>query len=116
MLRFVHQKRLYHYATLGVARTANVKDIRNAFKEQSILCHPDKFPGNATKELAFKKLNAAYQTLSDAKQRAIYDLENPDPKSIPVAQRATFHSGNINELLLNEHGVVQNVRITVQVF
>jgi curved DNA-binding protein CbpA len=104
MLRLT-SKTLYHYTTLNISRTASVPEIRSAFKAQSVLCHPDKFPGNVTKEIAFKKLNSAYQTLIDTEARLKYDSSNPDPESIPIPERARFHSKNVNELLKNKHGI-----------
>lgn len=98
-------KTFYHYTTLNISRTASIPEIRSAFKSQSVLCHPDKFPGNVTKEIAFKKLNSAYQTLIDTESRLKYDSSNPEPESIPIPERARFHSKNVNDLLKNKHGI-----------
>lgn len=55
-------------------QNASTKDIRKAFKEKSLKCHPDKFPGDIHKEKEFKILSEAYQTLSDSSLREQYDL------------------------------------------
>jgi len=68
------QFRLSHYATLGVASSVDAKAIKKAFRNKSLECHPDKFPGNAAKESEFKTLSEAYQILSDKKRRSDYDL------------------------------------------
>lgn len=60
------------YTTLGVANTASPDDIKKAFRIKAALFHPDK---NAS-ELApirFREIKEAYDILSDAEKRAIYD-------------------------------------------
>ena len=47
-------KRWTHYGTLGVPFSASVKEIKSNFRQKSIECHPDKFPGDALKEAEFK--------------------------------------------------------------
>jgi len=66
-------RRWSHYGTLGVPKTASVKEIKSSFREKSLKCHPDKFPGDALKEAEFKRLNEAYQVLVDSEQRKKYD-------------------------------------------
>jgi len=58
-----------YYSILGVAKNASEQDIRKAYKKMSMKHHPDR-GGN---EEQFKKINEAYQTLSDAQKRAAYD-------------------------------------------
>jgi len=62
------------YEILGVSKSANDADIKRAFKELAKKYHPDKHPGEIFYEEHFKKINEAYQTLSDPKSRKIYDL------------------------------------------
>jgi molecular chaperone DnaJ len=59
-----------YYDILGVARTATPDDIKRAFRKKAHQHHPDRAGGN---EEAFKKVNEAYQVLSDAGKRAQYD-------------------------------------------
>jgi curved DNA-binding protein len=63
-----------YYSILGVPKNATQEQIRKAYKKQSMQHHPDR-GGN---EEQFKKVNEAYQTLSDAQKRAAYD--NPQPQ------------------------------------
>ena len=63
-----------YYSILGVAKNASDQDIRKAYKKMSMQHHPDR-GGN---EEQFKKINEAYQTLSNAQKRAAYD--NPQPQ------------------------------------
>ena len=64
---------LYH--VLGVNRYASQEEIRAAFKKLAFRYHPDKNPGNKAAEEKFKRINNAYQVLSDLKKRGLYDLK-----------------------------------------
>lgn len=59
-----------YYDILGVARTATSDDIKRAFRRKAHQHHPDRAGGD---EEAFKKVNEAYQVLSDEQKRAQYD-------------------------------------------
>ena len=65
------QKRDY-YEVLGVARDADAKAIKDAFRELALRYHPDrnKEPGA---EERFKEIAEAYAILSDPKKRADFD-------------------------------------------
>ena len=56
------------YGLLGVSRSASADEIRGAFRKLGAECHPD----NAARK--FKKINAAYLTLSDPQERAEYGV------------------------------------------
>ncbi|MCX6042161.1 MAG: DnaJ domain-containing protein [Caldilinea sp.] len=62
-----------YYTTLGVARTADEKEIKKAYRKLAQQYHPDKNPGNKAAEQRFKEINEAYTVLSDADKRAKYD-------------------------------------------
>lgn len=62
-----------HYQTLGVSKQADAKEIKNAYRKLAGKHHPDK--GGSEEE--FKKVQKAYETLSDPNKRAEYD--NPSP-------------------------------------
>nr|CAA96305.1 DnaJ homologue [Pisum sativum] len=61
-----------YYATLGVPKSATVKDIKAAYRRLARQYHPDvnKEPGATDK---FKEISNAYEVLSDDKKRALYD-------------------------------------------
>ena len=61
------------YALLGVPRDATEKDIRAAYRKLARKLHPDMNPGNAAAEAKFKKVNEAYEVLSEAKSRRDYN-------------------------------------------
>ena len=70
------------YEVLGVPRTASREQIRNAFKEIAVQCHPDR---NKDEE-AHRKLaeaSAAYAVLSDYEKRRLYDTLGPDKYDDP---------------------------------
>jgi len=62
-----------YYQTLGVARSADEKEIKKAYRKLAQQYHPDKNPGDKTAEQRFKEINEAYTVLSDPDKRAKYD-------------------------------------------
>jgi molecular chaperone DnaJ len=62
-----------YYELLGVPRKASAKDIRTAFRKLARKYHPDLNPGDKSAEEKFKKLQEAYDVLSDTKKRQMYD-------------------------------------------
>ncbi len=62
-----------YYKVLGVKRTATPDEIRKAYRRLARKYHPDVNPGDKSAEDKFKRLSEAYDILSDAKKREIYD-------------------------------------------
>jgi DnaJ-class molecular chaperone len=62
-----------YYATLGVAKTASDKEIKQAFRKLARKFHPDVNPGDKAAEARFKELNEANEVLSDPAKRKKYD-------------------------------------------
>src|SRR6266511_2180386 len=62
-----------YYSTLGVAKTATGKEIKQAFRKLARKFHPDVNPGDKTSESRFKEINEAHEVLSDATKRRKYD-------------------------------------------
>src|SRR3954452_19317169 len=62
-----------YYETLGVARGASEDDIRKAYRKLARKHHPDLNPGDKSSEDRFKNVQEAYDILSDAKKRQMYD-------------------------------------------
>jgi molecular chaperone DnaJ len=62
-----------YYSVLGVARSAKQPEIKKAYRRMARKNHPDVNPGDKSAEERFKKIQEAYDVLSDAKKRAIYD-------------------------------------------
>ena len=63
------------YEILGVSKFASTDDIKKSFKNLAKKYHPDKHPGSKFHEEHFKKINEAYQTLSNQQSRYRYDLK-----------------------------------------
>jgi curved DNA-binding protein len=62
-----------YYATLGVAKSATEKEIKQAFRKLARKHHPDVNPGDKKAESRFKEINEAYEVLGDAAKRKKYD-------------------------------------------
>ncbi len=62
-----------YYDTLGISRGASESEIKAAFRKQARKHHPDVNPGDANAEERFKDVNEAYEVLSDADKRKLYD-------------------------------------------
>jgi len=62
-----------YYATLGVAKTATEKEIKQAYRKLARKLHPDVNPGDKAKEARFKEINEAYEVLGDPGRRRKYD-------------------------------------------
>jgi molecular chaperone DnaJ len=62
-----------YYETLSVARGASEEEIRKAYRKLARKYHPDLNPGDKSAEDRFKNVQEAYDVLSDAKKRQMYD-------------------------------------------
>lgn len=62
-----------YYAVLGVPKTAGEAEIKSAYRKLALKHHPDRNMGNKISEGKFKEINEAYEVLSDAKKREMYD-------------------------------------------
>lgn len=62
-----------YYELLQIARTATDEEIKKAYRKLALQCHPDRNPGNKEAEEKFKQISEAYEILSHAEKRQIYD-------------------------------------------
>ena len=62
-----------YYEVLSVDRTADGDEIKRAYRRLAMKHHPDRNPGDAEAEAAFKEAAEAYEVLSDQEKRQRYD-------------------------------------------
>lgn len=62
-----------YYEVLGVAREANGEEIRSAYRKLALQYHPDRNAGDSEAEFKFKECAEAYEVLSNAEKRPLYD-------------------------------------------
>nr|XP_046268292.1 dnaJ homolog subfamily C member 17 [Scatophagus argus] len=61
------------YGLLGVESTATTKEIKKAYRQKALTCHPDKNPDNPKAVELFHQLSQALEVLTDAAAKAAYD-------------------------------------------
>ncbi len=62
-----------YYETLHVSRGSSQDDIRKSYRRLARKYHPDLNPGDKSAEERFKRVQEAYDILSDPKKRQMYD-------------------------------------------
>ncbi len=62
-----------YYETLGIKRGADAEEVRKAYRKLARKHHPDLNPGDKAAEERFKKVQEAYDVLSDDEKRKVYD-------------------------------------------
>ncbi|XP_065611684.1 dnaJ homolog subfamily C member 17-like [Cyrtonyx montezumae] len=61
------------YGILGVGEKASEKEVKKAYRQKALTCHPDKNPDNPRAAEVFHQLSQALAVLTDAAARAAYD-------------------------------------------
>ena len=64
-----------YYIILGIKNTANLKEIKLAFRKLAQKYHPDKNGENQSTEEFFKEIQEAYAVLSNYEKRKKYDQQ-----------------------------------------
>ncbi len=82
-----HAHDMDYYDLLGVDRSSSPNEITRAFHRLARQYHPDLHPQDSEADRLFKRVNEAYQVLSDPEKRALYDQQvtSPHPASRPAA-------------------------------
>ncbi len=62
-----------YYEVLGVERSATEKEISEAYRRLAMKHHPDRNPGNEEAVVCFKEAAEAFEVLSKADKRSVYD-------------------------------------------
>lgn len=64
-----------YYKTLGLEQTATKEEIKKKYRKLAFQFHPDKNPNNKRSEEEFKKIQEAYENLSEDIKKAKHDNE-----------------------------------------
>ncbi|HEX7249599.1 MAG TPA: molecular chaperone DnaJ [Burkholderiales bacterium] len=85
------------YEVLGVNRDASEEDIKKAYRKLAMKWHPDRNPDNPKAEERFKEAKEAYEILTDAQKRPVYDQfghAGVDPSTAGAAGAGAAGFGN----------------------
>ncbi|PWY99121.1 hypothetical protein BCV70DRAFT_232624 [Testicularia cyperi] len=85
---------LDYYKVLGVDKSASERDIKRAYRKRAQKVHPDKHPD---RHQEFLDLSDAYQTLSDAETRKIYDRYGVDGVKKHQTRKDNPHHGRAQD-------------------
>ena len=83
-----------YYEVLGVAKGADAKEIKRAYRKLAMAYHPDRNPGLDGEE-KFKEASEAYEVLSDPQKRTTYDRAGFDGLR---NQGFSGFSGNVEDI------------------
>jgi hypothetical protein len=91
-----------YYATLGVSKNASLSEIKRAYRKKAKLLHPDIATSAANEQ--FTALSRAYEILSSAKRRALFDSAFPHGEArgaMHTEARGSEHSFDYRTWLLS---------------
>ena len=86
-----------YYKILGCSRDASTSEIKSAFRKSTIQWHPDRYKDPEQKKKAeemMKKINVAYEVLSDPQKKMMYD-QGVDPEH-PENSYGNGYTGGMN--------------------
>lgn len=102
------------YIILGVSKDASADEIKKAFRKLALQHHPDKVKGNDSE---FKRINNAYQILSDPDKRRLYDMcssMNGDGINFDLNDLLTKLLNLVFQVLLNKKDSVVETKQAVK--
>jgi molecular chaperone DnaJ len=89
-----------YYEILGVSKTANLDEIKKAYREMALKFHPDRVPPDEKKaaEEKFKGISEAYAVLSDSSKRNLYDQYGHSGIDQKYAQEDIFRGADFSSI------------------
>ncbi|XP_078428775.1 uncharacterized protein LOC144701007 [Wolffia australiana] len=89
-----------HYEALGFPRYKSIDALvlKREYRKKAVLVHPDKNIGNPMASDSFKRLQSAYEVLSDVTKRRAYDekLKKDELSIVPHKNHGFSHQAGIN--------------------
>ncbi|KAI3686117.1 hypothetical protein L1987_79789 [Smallanthus sonchifolius] len=89
---------LDHYEALGFSRYKKTDDVlvKKEYRKKAMLVHPDKNMGSSLASESFKKIQCAYEVLSDTLRKRDYDdqLRKEESKSMSNKSPSSSHQEN----------------------
>ena len=83
-----------YYEILQVTRSADLDEIKKAYRRLALRFHPDHSADASRTEGRFKEVAEAYAVLADAKKRSAYDRSSCSP-SVPGPQSKHDHGARV---------------------
>lgn len=75
-----------YYKMLGVSENASTEEIKKGYRKMAMKYHPDRNSGSIVASEIFKKVQGAYDVLSDPSKRVMFDKAlQMQPKARPKA-------------------------------
>jgi len=93
-----------YYAVLGISEKANYKEIRHAYRRLARKYHPDRNNSTSAEEM-IKKINIAFEVLSDHTKRAQYDRMEFDTMPDPEPEPEPSHANSRPWKMANESAI-----------
>lgn len=81
------------YAVLGIAQTARDEDIKLAYRKLAKIWHPDQNHSDPRAQEVFAEINNAYQLLTDAPRRKLFDAGKIDANGRRRKKRTVVNTG-----------------------
>ncbi|MBI64278.1 MAG: hypothetical protein CL778_03235 [Chloroflexi bacterium] len=85
-----------HYETLGVSKNATDSEIKKRYRELARELHPDLNHNDKSASENFKKINDAYDVLSDKNNRRDYDQFGDNWKHAEELRKAGYSNSNFS--------------------
>ncbi len=94
-----------YYRILGVSHEADADEIKKAFRQLALQCHPDRNPGDKKAEERFKDISEAYGVLIDPEKRQRYDfIQQRGARTPPGADFRYTQEDIFRDLFTNPSG------------